>query len=180
MGLKAVANPLAQTGANPTFATLTIDGGSAITSSGPGGALTSAAFTSLGTNVATALGNAANAASGFTTTSFGTWTPSFTNLTVVNGSGGATYSGTYTQIGRFVFWTAQIDVTGTCTTASTANSTFISNISALPTPAIVTTFTASDGEIDNLGVGVLTTTRGYTPTWAAFNGQIFITGHYSV
>ena len=54
----------------------------------------------------------------------GTWTPIFTNLTVVAGTGGATYAGRYSRLGRTVFYTVTITCTGTATTASTAGTTY--------------------------------------------------------
>jgi hypothetical protein len=61
----SVANPTTTPAATFTLGAITpssvaIGAGSAITSSGPGGAMTSAAYTTLGANVATALGQALN------------------------------------------------------------------------------------------------------------------------
>ena len=110
----------------------------------------------------------------------GTWTPTFVSLTVVNGTGGATYSGTYTKIGRVVFWTAAIAVTGTCTTASVAGST---NISNLPFQVANSNsfLTACDGTPNSLGVGQNQggSLVAYIPTWTARNAQIFLSGQYN-
>lgn len=108
-----------------------------------------------------------------------TWTPTFSNLTVVNGTGGASYSGTYTKLGRVVLWTALISVTGTCTTASTTNSTAITN---LPGGAIgaQSTLQVSDGNIANIGVGAnYSGTTCYMPGWTARNTNIIISGWYT-
>jgi hypothetical protein len=106
-----------------------------------------------------------------------TFTPTLTGLTVVNGTGGATYSGTYTKIGRIVFWNVVIAVTGTCTTASSAGTT---NISNLPINAAVnSTCQAADGTSANLGTGLVTGTSAYLPTWTARNTNINISGWYS-
>jgi len=113
----------------------------------------------------------------------GTWTPAFTGLTVVNGTGGATYSGTYTKIGRIVYYVARIVVSGTCTTASTAGTTYINNL-----PFTVGGFastvcsSANTGTLVNYGGGLLpgTTTNAYTPTWAAANNNIISSGTYQV
>ena len=110
----------------------------------------------------------------------GTWTPTFVSLTVVNGTGGATYSGTYTKIGRVVFWTATITVTGTCTTASVAGTT---NISNLPFQVLGSNsfLTACDGTPNSLGVGQNQggSLVAYIPTWTARNAQIFLSGQYN-
>jgi len=108
-----------------------------------------------------------------------TWVPTFTGLTVVNGTGGATYSGTYTKIGRIVYWSVVVTVTGTCTTASAAGSTWINNL-----PVIVAgpgTLNAVSAALASYGIGVVTlnTTKAYVPTWAATNSNITISGWYS-
>jgi hypothetical protein len=107
-----------------------------------------------------------------------TWPPSFTNLTVVNGTGGATYSGTYTKIGRLVFFTAQITVTGDCTTAGTAAVTY----HTLPfTPAVFGASVAADIVANGLGMGLIHTNgNNYPPAWSARNTGITISGVFSV
>ena len=101
-----------------------------------------------------------------------TWTPTFSGLTVVNGTGGATYSGSYTKIGRLVIAKWEITVTGTCTTASTANST---NISNLPfTSSTAGNCMIVNDSIVSYGIGKVlnSSTACYLPTWAAYNGAI--------
>ncbi len=106
-----------------------------------------------------------------------TWVPSFTGLTVVNGTGGATYSGTYTQVGRIVFWNVVITVTGSCTTASTAGTTTINN---LPVASGVTgTCAVVDDLTQSLGNGLVSGSTVNTPTWTARNTSINISGWYS-
>jgi len=106
-----------------------------------------------------------------------TWTPVFTNLTVVNGTGGASYSGTYTVIGNVVFWRAYITTTGTCTTASTLNTTH----HTLPfTPAgnyINNSLNASTGISLGIGLADISGTS-YPQTWVAQQGSITITGWF--
>lgn len=68
-----------------TPTTVAIGAGTAITSSGPGGALTSLGFTSPGSGVATALGNTAGGAGGF----------ALVGTTPPTGSAGGSLSGTY-------------------------------------------------------------------------------------
>lgn len=110
----------------------------------------------------------------------GTWTPTFTNLTVVNGTGGATYAGRYTRIGRTVFYTSTITCTGTATTASTAGTTYCD----LPVAA------AQDDTVDvansttklAIGGGFLDSTndRCYPASWTATGNKIIISGKYEV
>lgn len=110
----------------------------------------------------------------------GTWTPTFTNLTVVNGTGGATYSGRYSRIGRTVFYTIQIVCTGTATTASVAGTTYCT----LPIAA------TQDDTVDvadattrlSVGSGYLDSTndRCYPATWTTTGNTIIISGKYEV
>jgi len=110
----------------------------------------------------------------------GTWTPTFTNLTVVSGTGGATYSGRYSRIGRTVFYTIKIVCTGTATTASVAGTTYCT----LPIAA------TQDDTVDvanattrlSVGSGYLDSTndRCYPATWTATGNTIIISGKYEV
>ena len=110
----------------------------------------------------------------------GTWTPTFTNLTVVNGTGGATYSGRYSRIGRTVFYTIKIVCTGTATTASVAGTTYCT----LPIAA------TQDDTVDvadattrlSVGSGYLDSTndRCYPATWTTTGNTIIISGKYEV
>lgn len=108
----------------------------------------------------------------------GTWTPTWTNLTVV---GAPTYAGSYTRIGNRVWFEVQITSGGANTTASTANSTRIDN---LP-------FTAGQNgicaalDIQNVvsyGLGGIPSglTWAQTPTWAATNNNIVVSGSYEI
>ena len=107
----------------------------------------------------------------------GTFTPTFTGLTVVNGTGSVTFSGRYTRIGNRVDWEITIQPSGSATSQSVAGSTFCNN---LP-------FTGSNGSnclaCDNstglsLGTGAVlaSTTQAYTPSWAANNHFLVVTG----
>lgn len=99
----------------------------------------------------------------------GTWTPAWTNLTVV---GTPTYTGRYIKIGRLV--TCHVQVASTTTTASTAGSTTITAAS-LPysmdaNPANYAGVTAANaGTIASYGVGIVNaaTSTVYPPTWSA-------------
>lgn len=108
----------------------------------------------------------------------GTFTPTFTNLTVVNGSGGATYTGTYTRVGRLVYFTVRIAITGSCTTASTNGSTYVSlPFTAAPSAGSVG---VADGNAANLSNGLISGAVCYMPTWSARNVEIYIGGTFSV
>lgn len=108
----------------------------------------------------------------------GTWVVTPVNLTVVNGTGGATYAGKYTKIGNLVFFAISITVTGTCTTASVANTTLFN----LPfVPAYASVCGAVDANVVSLGNGqIWTDGNTYSPTWAARNVPVDIGGVYAV
>jgi hypothetical protein len=110
----------------------------------------------------------------------GTWTPTFTNLTVVNGTGGATYAGRYTQIGSIVYYTITITCTGTATTASTAGTTYCT----LPVAATYNDTCATANSATNVGIGTgvldATNDRCYPNTWTATGNTITISGKYEV
>ena len=118
--------------------------------------------------------------SSLTASSSGTWTPTFTNLTVVNGTGGATYAGRYTQIGSIVYYTITITCTGTATTASTAGTTYCT----LPVAATYNDTCATANSTTNVGIGTgvldATNDRCYPNTWAATGNTITISGKYEV
>ena len=108
----------------------------------------------------------------------GTFTPAFTSLTVVNGTGSATYTGRYTRIGNVVHWQAKIHVTGTCTTAAVAGSTSINNLPFSTTAdanALVSTTQAALSYVIG-DASVPPGINAYLPTWAADNFDKVITG----
>jgi hypothetical protein len=110
----------------------------------------------------------------------GTWAPIFTNLTVVAGTGGATYAGRYSRLGRTVFYTVTITCTGTATTASTAGTTYC-DLPVNPTQddaVLIADKTTSLG----LGTGYLDSTnnRCYPCSWTATGNTIIISGKYEV
>lgn len=98
------------------------------------------------------------------TYSSGTWTPTWTGLTVV---GTPTYQGTWTKIGRIVFCTLR--VSSTTTTTSIANTT---NFTGLPfTSAESSTMTGvTTNNVTSVGVGYVDSSASYTPSWSAVNG----------
>jgi len=117
----------------------------------------------------------------------GTWTPVFTNLTVVNGTGGATYAGRYSRIGRTVFYTITVTCTGTATTEATNNSTYCTIPIAAAYDDIVlvsNTATRSGGghSRGNSDLGTLdsSTDRCYVTSWSATGDKIVISGKYEV
>lgn len=115
----------------------TIGAGSAITSSGPGGALTALAYTAPGTGVATALGNAAGGAGGF----------ALVGTTPPTGTAGGSLSGTYPNpslaainsiatslaIGGATIGTDALGVTGTATISGAVNAGNV-NVTATTVP----------------------------------------------
>jgi hypothetical protein len=91
----------------------------------------------------------------------GTFTPTFTNLTVV---GTPTYAGTYTRIGRLVY--CRIVVTSTTSTSSTNGSTYFSSLPFTPNGSGICV--AADGNTAaGYGNGILAPPNVYTPTWGA-------------
>lgn len=110
-----------------------------------------------------------------------TFTPTPTALTVVPGTGGVSYSGTWNRANGRVTFTIQITITGTCTTASTANTTYFS-LASLPTPSNNDVVSVVAADVSNYGTGYISalSSRCYTPTWSAKNANIVISGSYAV
>jgi len=108
------------------------------------------------------------------------WTPTFTNLTVVNGTGAATYAGRYSRIGRTIFYTVNISCSGTATTESTAGTTYCD----LPVAAAQddTVTTSNKTTLLGIGTGLLDSTndRCYPSSWVATGNTIIISGKYEV
>jgi hypothetical protein len=91
----------------------------------------------------------------------GTFTPTFTNLTVV---GTPTYAGTYTRIGRLVY--CRVVVTSTTSTSSTNGSTSFTDLPFTPNGSGICA--AADGNTAaGYGNGILAPPNVYTPTWGA-------------
>ena len=109
-----------------------------------------------------------------------TWTPTFSNLTVVNGTGAATYAGRYSRIGRTIFYTVKISCSGTATTESTAGTTYCD----LPVAAAQddTVTTSNKTTLLGIGTGLLDSTndRCYPSSWVATGDTIIISGKYEV
>jgi hypothetical protein len=127
----------------------------------------------------TVSGDASGAVALETDVASGTWTPAFTNLTVVNGTGGATYTGGYVRIGNIVNWWAKIATSGTCTTASTFTATILNNLpfsSVSPSVCHAVRSSTGGGSISEPGWTQAGTDNAYMPSWAAYDGDIYISG----
>jgi len=104
----------------------------------------------------------------------GTWTPAFTSLTVV---GTATFVGTYTKVGRLLYWKAKVSTTGT--TASVAGTTFINNLPFALGPDRPTFIAQVADFVGCNAVGwVASQTQARTPTWSANANDIYLSGCY--
>lgn len=126
----------------------------------------------------TVSGDASGAVALETDVASGTWTPAFTNLTVVNGTGGATYTGGYVRIGNIVNWWAKIATSGTCTTASTFATTILNNLpfSSVSPSVCHATRSSSGTNIFESGWTQAGGNNAYMPSWAAYDGDIYISG----
>lgn len=111
----------------------------------------------------------------------GTWTPVWTNLTEVPGTGSITKTGRYARIGRMIFYASYLTITGDATTSSVAGSTYFT----LPVaPAYHDTLVGGSGynstAIGNGTVWAAGQVGGHTPTWTAINDTIVVSGQYEV
>ena len=104
----------------------------------------------------------------------GTWTPTFTNLTVV---GTPTYTGRYTRIGRMVSFTLRIQ--STTSTSSSAGATYFNQpIAQFSNRG---TLTAANGNATaSYGVGLIADDGNcYLPTWVTI-ADVSVSGFYFV
>ena len=94
----------------------------------------------------------------------GTWTPTWTSLVVV---GTPTYVGKYIRVGKLVY--CQLQVTSTTTTASTANTTYFIGLpfTQLASAPYSTMSAVNNTNVTSYGNGLVNSSTGYTPTWAA-------------
>lgn len=108
------------------------------------------------------------------------WTPFFTNLTVVPGTGDVTYAGRYSRIGRTVFYTVILTCTGTATSAAVAGTTYC-DLPVGPTTDDVVVVANKNTKL-GLGTGYLDSTndRCYPCSWTATGDTIIISGKYEV
>lgn len=110
------------------------------------------------------------------------FTPTPSGLTVVNGTGGATYSGTWSIRNRMVTVTIRIVTTGTCTTAATAGTTYFPLPTNLPLPQVPGTGgVVNEVTQASLGVGMAYTNgRFLVPAWSAQAGNIAMSVTYPI
>lgn len=112
--------------------------------------------------------------------STGTWTPTFTSLTVVLGGGSVTYTGRYTKIGRMVFFQVRVIPSGGATTASTAGTTYCD----MGLAAAQNGCNRCMNEVTRVSNGNqivdASTDRIYAPGWTATTDSMVITGEYEV
>ena len=137
-------------------------------------------YTGLGGNYFTGLTVCAGGVNlgGTTLTQYqeGTFTPTFTGLTVVNGTGGVTWTGRYTRIGNRVDWTVQSLVSGTCTLASTAGTTFLNNLPFSGSSNSVASTSNINGTAQGIGQALQAGLNAFLPTFGAMNSNIVISG----
>lgn len=107
----------------------------------------------------------------------GTWTPTWTNLTVVGGP--PTYAGKWWRIGNLVHARIKITPNGG-TTASTATSTYCNNLPFAAVEDEVALETSSGLSNDGPGFVVGGTTNLYTPTWAASSANRTINAWFEI
>ena len=101
------------------------------------------------------------------------FTPNPNAFTIVNGTGAVTFSGLYTQIGKFVHAEIKATLTGTATLACTF---LTGSFNALPwtTESSGVANHATDGNGTNYGHGLTTGTAWFPPTIAATHGSGYI------
>jgi hypothetical protein len=110
----------------------------------------------------------------------GEWVPTWTGLTVV---GTPTYAGRWWRLERFVFWEVEISAGGANTTASTAGTTRLNNLPFnLAQGATCTAWDGATGASYGVGGGRPATgaLSMFTPTWAATNATIILSGWYEM
>jgi hypothetical protein len=151
------ASTLATTVASPTLTTPIVT-----TTIGVGGATPSASGSGVTFPATQSASTDANTLDDYEE---GTWTPSWTSLTVI---GTPTYSGTYVKVGKNIF--CQLTIASTTTTASTAGTTSFTGFPFSMSAGVgnYSTMTAvNNASVASYGVGLVNSNIGYTPTWAA-------------
>ena len=110
------------------------------------------------------------------------WVPAFTGLTVVNGTGGATYSGDFYIVGNYIMGTVLVAVTGTATTASTASITRINNLPLSLSSSKYGSCSVTSTVVETHGNGLVQAggANCFTPTWAAANTSKVISFKYPI
>lgn len=108
-----------------------------------------------------------------------TFTPVPTGLTVVNGTGGATYSGKYLRRGNTIWFHIYVNVTGTCTTQATVGATYFT-VDGMAPAEIGTCWAANAATGVSYGTGVVRTVSpaAVAPTWPAVNSNVVLSGFF--
>ena len=109
----------------------------------------------------------------------GTFQPIFSNLSVVNGTGGVTYAGSYTKVGNLVCFKVRISTTGSATTSATNG---LTTFSGIPYSGEGVANAAFSGIADNSisGTGLIDKSgKVYLPTWTAKNASVIISGCFT-
>jgi hypothetical protein len=115
-----------------------------------------------------------NPGSGSVTYAEGTWTPTFTGLTLAGG-GTISYSGRWIQIGNTINWWIGISPAGGKTTSSAGGgATYCDNMPF--TAGRASSFGVTNSSVVDLGLGVNASTRAYLPAWGASAAEIYISG----
>lgn len=109
----------------------------------------------------------------------GTFTPTFTGLTIVLGAGSVSYTGSYTRIGRQVFVEINVIPIDGATVQSVAGTSVCDNL-----PYTVSrksaSLHASDNAVASLGNGIFYDAHnGYTPAWSAHSNTVHVSGVYT-
>ena len=189
--------------ATPTLSSATLSGGYqlniAAPASGQAGALniTSGAVnlgsgtTTSGSMVVGSLSGVLKAASGtvsggaattdLSDVTSGTYSPTLTGFTIVNGTGSVTATATYTKVGHLMFVNIVISPTGTATIACIAGTSFVSSsFTSAPTASAVGHFIFGGESFGGEAIFYNSAGNLYiAPTaWAATNTAVYISGVY--
>lgn len=124
-------------------------------------------------NIQTATANTSD----YATTTF---TPAFTGLTVVAGTGSVTPTGTYTKIGKLVCWQVQLVPSGTCTAQSVIGSTYFT-LPTAPNTSYAWPFSAAQFyNTGSLASGVIDLDgNAYPSSWtASATNRVTMSGCY--
>lgn len=112
----------------------------------------------------------------------GTWTPSFTGLTVVAGGGSVTYTGSFVKAGKSICASARVSTTGGATTASGGTyNTYIGNLPFFSaTDSAAVSATAIGGAITGFGNSLVggSSNTAFVPAWSARADVVVITAVY--
>ena len=107
-------------------------------------------------------------------TAKGTWTPTWTGLTV---TGSPIYTGTYRKIGSILYWSVVVNPNGGTTASTGGSGTYINNLPFAPSNngTGIWTNTANGGSGGTCSVWV-NHTNIYVPAWSASGGWWFGNG----